>query len=305
MGDKSLMFSADGRAFIMYAAQARSWVALFDPIGPLESWPQLIWQFVETARESGARAVFYQVTAEHLALYADAGLQAFKLGEEARLDLSAFDLAGARRSSLRQTYNRGQRDGLSFEFVEAARVPAIYDDLARISAAWLGHHSAREKRFSLGAFISGYILSQPVAVLRHEGRVVAFANVMTTDTHDEATVDLMRFEPGAPNSAMEFLFISLCLHFKQQGYRCFTLGMAPLSGLSESRAAPLWHRIGRTIFVHGERFYNFRGLRAFKDKFRPEWRARYLAVSGGIEPALALADAAALIGGGLKGVLSK
>ena len=50
MGDKSLMFSPDGRAFIMYGRQARSWIALFDPIGPRDAWPDLIWQFVEAAR---------------------------------------------------------------------------------------------------------------------------------------------------------------------------------------------------------------------------------------------------------------
>ncbi len=305
MGDKSLMFSEDGKAFVMYGVRARSWIALFDPIGPQESWPGLIWDFVETARGAGARAVFYQVAAENLALYADAGLQAFKLGEEARLDLTTFDLTGSKRSGLRQSYNRGQRDGLSFEFIPVENVPAIYDDLACISAAWLDHHNAREKRFSLGAFIKDYVLSQPIAVLRHEGKIIAFANVMTTETHEEATVDLMRFAPGAPNVAMEFLFTSLCLQLREQGYRWFILGMAPLSGLSESPAAPLWHRIGRTVFSHGERFYNFRGLRAFKNKFHPEWRPRYLAVPGGIEPALALADATALIGGGLKGVLGK
>jgi phosphatidylglycerol lysyltransferase len=305
MGDKALMFSADGRAFIMYAVQARSWVALFDPVGPRDAWPELIWHFVETAREAGGRAVFYQVEADNLALYADSGLQAFKLGEEAHLDLTNFDLTGSRRASLRQSHSRAQRDGLHFEFVAQPDVAGIYDDLARISAAWLDHHSAREKRFSLGAFTRDYVLSQPVAVLKLDGRVLAFATVMTTATRDEATVDLMRFAPKAPNSAMEFLFISLCLHFKEQGFRRFTLGMAPLSGMSDRRAAPLWHKIGRTVFEHGERFYNFRGLRAFKDKFRPEWRPRYLAVPGGIEPALALADTAALIGGGLKGVLGK
>jgi phosphatidylglycerol lysyltransferase len=304
-GDKSLMFSPDGRAFIMYGVQGRSWVALFDPIGPVDAWPALIWRFVETAREAGARAVFYQVAADNLALYADVGLQAFKLGEEARLDLGTFDLVGSKRANLRQSHARGERDGLVVEIVPRHQVPSIYADLQRVSDSWLAQHRAREKRFSLGAFSRGYIVSQPVAVLRHEGRIVAFANLLTTRARKEASIDLMRFEPDAPKSAMEFLFIRLCLHFKEQGYQWFVLGMAPLAGLSPSSAAPLWHRVGRIMFEHGERFYNFKGLRAFKAKFQPTWKARYFAVPGGIEPALALADAAALIGGGLKGTVVK
>lgn len=304
-GDKSVLFSTDGRAFIMYGVRARSWIALFDPIGPKDAWPDLVWQFMETAREAGGRAVFYQVTADNLALYADAGLQAFKLGEEALVDLEDFDLAGSKRAGLRQSYHRAQREGLGFELIPREGVPAVYDELSGISDAWLAHHKTREKSFSIGAFTRDYVLSQPVAVLRRQGRIIAFVTLMTTGTRDEATVDLMRFAANAPNVAMDFLFTSLCLVLRNQGFRRFTLGMAPLSGLSPSPAAPLWHRIGNAVFQHGERLYNFRGLRAFKDKFHPDWRPRYLAVPGGIEPALALADAAALIGGGWKGIIGK
>ena len=56
MGDKRLIFSDDGRGFVMYGRQGSSWIALFDPVGPLELWPELIWRFVETAREAGGRA---------------------------------------------------------------------------------------------------------------------------------------------------------------------------------------------------------------------------------------------------------
>jgi phosphatidylglycerol lysyltransferase len=67
----------------------------------------------------------------------------------------------------------------------------------------------------------------------------------------------------------------------------------------------VWDRIGSTVFEHGERFYNFKGLRAFKSKFHPQWQPRYLAVSGGGNPMIALVDATLLIGGGLKGVVRK
>ncbi|MEK8122103.1 hypothetical protein WOB59_02995 [Methylocystis sp. IM4] len=34
MGDKSLLFSASGRSFLMCGKRGRSWIALFDPVGP-------------------------------------------------------------------------------------------------------------------------------------------------------------------------------------------------------------------------------------------------------------------------------
>ncbi|WP_152045344.1 bifunctional lysylphosphatidylglycerol flippase/synthetase MprF [Aureimonas psammosilenae] len=305
MGDKSVLVSNDGRAFIMYSRQGRSFVALFDPVGPRECWQELIWQFIEMARGEGCRAVFYQVSPEGLSLYADAGLQAYKLGELASVDLNAFHLTGGKRAALRQAVTRGARDGLTFEFIDKADVPAIMHDLSEVSTAWLEHHNTREKGFSLGGFDPDYILSQPVAILRLEGRIVAFANVLLTQTRQESSIDLMRFSPDAPKGSMDFLFLKLMEHLKEQGFTVFNLGMAPLSGMSERQIAPIWNRIGRTIFEHGERFYNFRGLRAFKAKFHPAWHPRYLAVSGGINPVLALMDATILIGGGLKGVLTK
>jgi phosphatidylglycerol lysyltransferase len=104
---------------------------------------------------------------------------------------------------------------------------------------------------------------------------------------------------------MDFLFAKLLLRLQGEGYQRFGLGMAPLSGMAEHALAPRWHRVGRLLFTHGENFYNFQGLRAFKEKFAPEWEARYLVAPGGITPLFVLADVAALISGGLRGVITK
>ena len=89
-------------------------------------------------------------------------------------------------------------------------------------------------------------------------------------------------------------FVELLLWGAAQGYQWFNLGMAPLSGLDDSSLAPLWSRFGAMIYQHGENFYNFQGLRGFKDKFHPVWQPRYYAASGTVGPFIALADVAAL-----------
>lgn len=304
-GDKSVMVSPDGEAFLMYGRQGRSLIAFLDPVGPKTSRDELVWQFVETARASGCRAVFYQASPAILPVIADAGMKAFKLGEMAVVDLELFDLKGGKWSGLRQAAAKGERDGLTFEIIPTENVAAILDDLRGISDAWLDHHRAKEKGFSLGAFTDIYITAQPVAILRHEGRIVAFADILLTDTREEASIDLMRFAPDAPKGAMDFLFVRLMTTLRDQGYRHFNLGMAPLSGLSRREVAPVWDRVANTFYEHGERYYNFKGLRAFKSKFHPDWQPRYLAVAGGLNPVLALLDATLLISGGLKGVVKK
>ncbi len=300
LGDKSLMFSADGRGFIMYGRQGRSWIALFDPVGPRDLWPGLVWRFVETARRSGGRAAFYQVPAESLSVYADAGFVCLKLGEEARIDLTRFSLEGPDRKDQRYVLKRGRRDGLEVAILERAALPPVVPELERISNEWLRSRGGGEKAFSLGAFFRPYILGQRIAVLRLEGRIIAFATLMETALKEEASLDLMRHLDDIPGVSMEFLFLRLIEHFQGEGVRWFSLGMAPLAGLSASDVAPMWHRIGNAVFEHGARHYNFKGLRGFKAGFQPVWRPRYLAVSGGLSPALVLLDAARLISGGLR-----
>ncbi|APW39048.1 hypothetical protein RD110_19050 [Rhodoferax koreense] len=305
VGDKNLMFSPSGKSFIMYGKQGRSWVALFGPIGERREWADLVWRFIEHANAHGGRAAFYQVRPSMLPLFLDCGLQAFKLGEYAHVPLPEFNLKGAKRANLRSGVNRGEREGLVFEVVPAASVAQLLPALRSVSDAWMQKQSAREKNFSVGRFDDAYLQRLPVAVVRHAGRIIAFANLLVTGQKEEASIDLMRYVPDAPPGTMDFLFAKTMLHLQAEGYQRFGLGMAPMAGMAERRRAPRWQRIGRLLFEHGERFYNFRGLHSFKDKFEPVWDARYLAAPGGLEPVLVLADVATLIGGGVKGVVSK
>ena len=304
-GDKALLFHPDGQAFLMYARRGRSLVALFDPIGPPAARAELIWQFRDLCDRHHARPVFYQVRAENLPGYIDIGLTALKLGEEALVDLHTFDLAsnGKEMKALRYTWNRGQRDGLSLELHAPGAAPL--DALQGISAAWLAGKQVREKGFSLGRFSPEYLAHFRVAVVLFEGRAVAFANLLECQTRAVASLDLMRVLPDAPKSTMEFLMLGLIQQFQGEGYARFSLGMVPLAGLQMRKGAPLPLRLGALVFDRGESFYNFQGLRRFKDKFLPQWEPRYLAVPAGLDPWVALADTAALIAGGLGGLVRR
>lgn len=304
-GDKGLLFSASGNAFLMYGKRGRSWICLFDPVGPRKEWPELIWRFIELAAAHGGRAAFYQVRPQSLPVYLDAGLRALKLGEYASVALPDFTLKGSARANLRHGASRGEREGLSFEWREGDAVAEWLPELREVSNAWMAEHEAREKSFSLGRFDEQYLQAGGIAVARFANRIVAFASVQITDQRIDSVVDLMRYRPDAPRGAMDFLFANTLTHLQSLGYQNFGLGMAPMSGMIDHPLASRWHRFGRLLFAHGEQFYNFQGLRAFKEKFAPEWEPRYLVAPGGFGPLLALTDIAALIAGGFKGVIAK
>ena len=72
--------------------------------------------------------------------------------------------------------------------------------------------------------------------------------------------------------------------------------MAPLSGIENRPLAPVWNRTANLVFRHGDHFYHFEGLRAYKEKFDPVWTTRYLASPGGLVLPQILTDVVALIG---------
>jgi phosphatidylglycerol lysyltransferase len=305
VGDKRLLFHESGEGFLMYGIRRRSWVAMGDPVGTPEAGRELAWQFRELADRHGGSAAFYEVGPENLPVYLDLGLQLRKLGEEARVPLAGFSLAGGGRKGLRQAHSRALREGCRFEVLDRDAVTANLERLRAISEAWLRSKSTREKRFSLGFFDAGYLQRCPIGVVRRGEQIVAFANLWAGSAREEISIDLMRYAEDAPPGVMEFLFAELLLWGGANGYRWFSLGMAPLSGFEQHRLAPLWNRLGALLFQHGEHFYNFQGLRAFKDKFDPVWEPRYLAAPGGLAIAFVLTDVAALISGGVTGVIAR
>ncbi len=102
---------------------------------------------------------------------------------------------------------------------------------------------------------------------------------------------------------MDALFTHLMLWGRDQGYQWFSLGMAPLAGLERHSLAPAWNKLGNLVYRFGEHFYNFEGLRHYKQKFEPQWSPRYLASKGGIDLPVTLFDITVLIGGGVRGIL--
>jgi len=306
LGDKALLFNERKNAFLMYGVEGRSWVALGDPIGPPHEQRELAWRLREEADRHGGWTVFYQVGAESLPLFIDLGLTLLKIGEEAVVDLDAFSLEGSSRKRLRNTRNDvGKRGGACVEVLMPEHTAPYMSTLRRISDEWLESKAAREKGFSLGFFDERYLSNFPLVLVRVNAQIVAFANLWVGADRAEVSVDLMRYTPAAPQGVMEFMFIEMLLWAKSEGYHRFNLGMAPLSGLEARTLAPLWSRAGAFLYGHGEHFYNFKGLRLYKNKFDPVWEPRYLASPGGLILPRVLANVASLISGGLRGVLAK
>lgn len=295
-GDKRFLFSPGGEAFLMYQVCGSSWIVMGDPVGSRAAWSALLWEIRGMADVAQGRLLLYQISPALLELAISLGLQIIKYGEEALVDLPDFSLDGPDMRKLRHSVRRAEREGARFEIVPAAVVPAILPQLAAISDEWLEAKGQREKGFSLGQFDPDYMRGFDCAVVRVEGRIVAFANIWRTQSRQELSIDLMRHGAGSPPGVMDFMFASLMEWGRAKGFARFSLGLAPLSGIEAHRLSPLWAKVASVVSAHGERFYGFKGLRAYKDKFAPVWEPRYIAGPRGLGLILAVRDLGRLIG---------
>ena len=280
----------------MYQTRRGTFLAMGDPVTASRSDARdLVWRFRELAHRHGAEPAFYQVTHEALPIYIEAGFSFVKLGEEALIDLAGFSMSGSQASRYRQSLVRAARAGLTFQIVPAADLAPLLPALHAISDGWLARQSGREKGFSVGYWDTDYLSRFDHAVVRWNGEPVAFATLWRAGSGGEVAVDLMRHAADLPGGTMDFLFIALINALKAEGAVRLSLGMAPLSGLAEHPLAPAWSRVGATVYRRCDAFFNFSGLRAFKAKFRPDWRPRYLAHTGNRAIARVMLDATLII----------
>lgn len=303
--DKYLLFDDEKKAFLMYGVSGRTWISMGDIVGDSDQAKELIWDFYEMSKLHQGRAAFYEVSEKYIPVFLDLGLTLIKIGEEAKVPLVPFTMEGSASKDFRYTVRNIEKKGYQFEIVPQEKVPDILPELKRISDAWLEMKAGKEKRFSVGFFEEKYMSNFPVAIVRNETEIVAFANIWTGAEKEELSVDLMRHSPNSPDRTMEYLFVKLMLWGKENEYKRFSLGMAPLSGFEKRQFAPMWNKIGSLIFAHGEHFYNYKGLRDFKEKFDPEWSPKYIVLPKGLKQGFALKDIASLISGGMKGIFSK
>jgi len=302
-GDKDLFVDRD-RGFCLYRTIGPYLVVFSDPVvrAPTDRGAFMNALF-DHAGNLDRRPVFYQISLNWIPPLHDRGYAFFKLGEEAQVSLERFTLDGHAGKEYRQFLRRAERDWVRFRVLPPYEVERVLPELSAISATWLENKRVRERQFSIGFFDPDYLERFPCAVVEDKsGRIIAFANMLLGPKREELSIDLMRHLDDAPR-VMDFMFTSLFLYGKERGYQRFNMGMAPLSSVGEIRGAHTRERLANLFSQHGETWYNFQGLRLYKEKFGPEWVPRYMAYQNAWEWPVAIANVSALIAGGWGRVL--
>lgn len=294
-GDKALFFNKKEDAFLMYAIEGKSWVVLGDPVGELREREDLAIRFRELCRRKKAWPLFFLVEPDHFQFYLDMGLSVMKVAEKARVPLEGFQVDKVPSTDLRHAHQRFKADSeFLFEVVPPGSFKALAPELTRVSEEWLRKTKSREKGFFTGFFQERYLNYLPLALIRQEGRLVAFASLWITADKEEAAVDLLRSGMEAPVGLDDFLLMEVMDWASRQGYRWFHLGTAPTLDMEGSPLESLREKIGE-ILSPGTSFHRLAEVRKEKDRFNPQWSTLYLAAPANLSLAAAFQDIQSLI----------
>ncbi|MEI8361428.1 MAG: phosphatidylglycerol lysyltransferase domain-containing protein [bacterium] len=279
--DKSYYFSNTSKSVITYKVAADVAVCLGEPLGSSTEFSELITSFHEYCLQSGWNIVHYNLTKTNREIFQKNRFKFLKIGEEAVVDLEKFNNQSCKSKSFRRVLNKFKEMDIEFVVAEPELDINLVDQLQEVSNEWL-KSGRKERTFTVGFFDEHKIKTEKLFYLKDNktSKIIAFANEMITHEPGLATIDMMRYAQSSPNSAMDYLFTKLFEYYLEMGYKKFSLGLAPLSGFDERPNMSIEEKSMNIIFKTSRRFFSFKGLRDYKNKFDPDWQDRYLAYNG-------------------------
>lgn len=298
MGDKALYFNRKNDAFLMYAIEGRLWIVLGDPVGEEKEREDLAVKFKDLCHRKKMWALFFLVDQEHFQFYLDMGLTVVKVGEEARVPLKSLKLESLASADLKSSYQRfKEKEEYRFEVLPEGAAMAILPELKKVSEEWLSKNKTREMGFTAPFFLESYLKRFPLALVRREGKVEAFASLLESGGKEEVMADVLRSSHEAPGALEDYLLLEVLLWAKDKGFRWFNLGTAPLLDVEESPLAPFKDKIAQILSPYAH-VLKLPDLRKEKERFNPEWTPKYLAASANLPLSVAFANTQALIAKG-------
>lgn len=277
--DKSYFFTPGHAAGIAYRVNAGVAVTVGAPVGSPASRQPCVEAFTHYCRNNSWDPVFVLIPERGLPLF-ESGWRTLKIGEDALINLDQFAESVAGNKHFRNIRNRFTKLGCRVEVCEAPHSSALISELGAVSRSWLAS-GKKQWGFIQGAFEPAYLQNGPLYILRDaDNRAIAFTNGATTYVPGQATIDMMRHLPDAPNNTMDFLLMEVLLAAHKQGFDQFNLGIAYLSRDPDPTDSSPEERVLQLVARLNQNYISVDGLRQFKSKFEPTWESQYIVYRG-------------------------
>ncbi|MCK8679732.1 phosphatidylglycerol lysyltransferase domain-containing protein [Streptomyces lichenis] len=278
--EKSVVWSASGKAAVPYRVVGGVCLASGDPIGDPEAWPGAIEPWLLQAREHGWVPAVMGAGEEAGTVWARHGLDALELGDEAVVEIAEFTLDGRAMRTVRQAYNRVRRAGYEVRIRRHEDVPPEeMAEAVRLADDW--RDGATERGFSMALGRLGDPADGRCVLLEcadAEGRPRALLSFVPWGAGG-LSLDLMRREKDADNGLTEFMVIDLLQRAGEMGITQVSLNFAMFRSVFE-RGAKLGAgpvlRLWRSLLTFFSRWWQIESLYRANAKYRPIWEPRFM-----------------------------
>lgn len=266
-------FAARDDAVVGYVDRAGVWVVAGAPVCARERLAEIVAEFEADAKRHGRSVCYFGAEGRLETVLAGKASHAFVLlGAQPVWDPADWARRTESRSSVRAQLNRARHKGVVIREIDpadAARDPS----LRRCLQAWLDTRGLPPLHFLVEPQTFGNLADRRVFVAHRSSAAVGFLVASLIPARDGWLIEQFVRTPEAPNGTVELLIDTAVRALADAGARYVTMGLAPLSDRATPLAwvhTPAWLRVMLGwLRAHGRRFYNFRGLEAFKAKFDP------------------------------------
>lgn len=263
---------------VAYVDTGRAWVGAGAPVARESSMARVADSFVAAARARRRSALFF-ATEERFREHSP--FSHLLIGEQPAWDPQQWPARLRQSSSLREQLRRARAKGVRIERIEpdqvSDRAAPLRQSLEHLIAHWRHSKAMPPMGFLVRVDPFQFVEERRLFVARGPaeaereagGEILGFAAVAPVYARRGWFVENLIRSPRAPNGTMELLVDAALRDAAALGSEYVTLGLAPLMG-GVTRSLHWASRYGSAL-------YDFRGLRAFKAKFRPDtWAPVYL-----------------------------
>ena len=272
-------FATDGEAVVGYVpaaaypgGRAAVWVAAGGPVCPSEAVGAVASRFETAATAAGCRVCWFGADGRLRATRSGRnGYAEMVLGAQPVWDPHRWPAILAGKASLRAQRNRARNKGLTVARWPAERVVAD-SDLRRCLSEWLGRRGLPPLHFLVEPYTLDALADRAVFVAERAGTPVGYLVLSPVPARNGWLVEQIIRGDAAPNGTGTLLLDAAMRFAAEAGAGYVTLGLSPLSTRATAASpGPPWLRLLLGwLRAHGRRFYDFRGLEAFKAKFAPD-----------------------------------
>ncbi len=277
--DKSVIWSATGKACVCYRVVSGVMLASGDPIGDPEAWPGAIAPFLdEAARHAWAPAVMGCSELGAEVWCREGNLTALELGDEAVVNVAEFSLSGRSMRNVRQMVNRVAKHGYVAEVRRVTDIPPKeLDAIVRAADSWRGSQTERGFSMALGRIGAPGDENCVLATATEDGVVRAVLQLVPWGA-DGLSLDLMRRDKGAQPGLNDFLIVETIKAASDLGVKRISLNFAVFRAALERGerigAGPVL-KAWRSVLIFMSRWFQIESLYKFNAKFSPVWQPRF------------------------------